>query len=346
MNKIEKPAFDGEVLLCEDNKMNRDIICDHLARVGLKTVVAENGLEGVKAFRNRIQNNDKPFDLVFMDIQMPVMDGLEAGGEINKMNAGMPIIAMTANATPADREEYAAHGMPDCVNKPFTSQELWRCLLKYLTPVNAGGVAANAAADAVDKPAAENLPVEFDEEFQRRMIHNFISENKNRYGEIIDAIKSGKVILANRLAHSLKSNAGHLGKTELQKAAQNVENLLRDENSLAIPGHRSVLRDELNTLKAELDPVLEEFAPFEAERSPGGEVSPCVNVGAAVFQAEEKLVLINKLELLLEPGNPECLSLVDSLRAMPESEELIAQMEDFNFDEALEILGKLKQKWR
>jgi CheY-like chemotaxis protein len=136
MQRIEKPTFDGEVLLCEDNKMNQDVIRGQLAKVGLRITVAENGLEGVEAFKSRIQSGGKPFDLVFMDIQMPVMDGLAAGAEINKMKAGTPVIAMTATATPADREEYAAHGMPDCVNKPFTSQELWSCLLKYLTPVD------------------------------------------------------------------------------------------------------------------------------------------------------------------------------------------------------------------
>jgi CheY-like chemotaxis protein len=136
MNQIEKPIFNGEVLLCEDNKMNQDIIRGQLAKTGLRIVVAENGREGVEAFRSRADNGAKQFDLVLMDIQMPVMDGLEAAAEIKKINAGTPIIAMTANATPEDRDKYAESGMPDCVNKPFTPKELRSCLLKYLTPVH------------------------------------------------------------------------------------------------------------------------------------------------------------------------------------------------------------------
>jgi CheY-like chemotaxis protein len=133
---IDKPAFEGEVLLCEDNKMNQQLICDHLSRVGLKTTVAENGKEGIEAVKNRIQSGKKRFDLIFMDIHMPVMDGLEAAAEINKLNTGTSIVAMTANIMTDDREQYITHGMVDCVGKPFTSQELWRCLLKHLVPVN------------------------------------------------------------------------------------------------------------------------------------------------------------------------------------------------------------------
>jgi CheY-like chemotaxis protein len=320
MNQMEKPLFNGEILLCEDNKMNQEVIRGQLAKVGLKTVVAENGLEGVEAFRSRAQSGGKLFDLVFMDILMPVMDGLTAGAEINKMNTGTPIIAMTANATPADREQYAARGMPECVNKPFTSKELWSCLLKYLRPVN---------PDAPD----ESKAAESDDKLEHMLIRNFINENHNRYDEIVDAIESGDIKLANRLAHSLKSNAGHLGKTSLQKAAQDVENLLRDESNLVTP-------QELNVLRTELDAVLKELAALETENS-GGATAPRVNLGT-----EEKQVLINKLELLLEGGNPECLSLIDSLRAMPGSEEMIAQMENFNFDEAKKILDESKQKWR
>ncbi|MDR0302151.1 MAG: response regulator [Treponema sp.] len=321
---MEKPVFNGEVLLCEDNKMNQDIIRDHLAKVGLKTVVTENGVEGVEAFKRRAQNGGKPFDLIFMDIQMPVMDGLEAGAEILKIDTHTPIIAMTANGMPADREQYTAHGMKDCLTKPFTSYELWECLLKYLTPVSTGADGSTSG----DSPLAES-----DEKFRKRLIHNFINENQNRYDEIVSAINAGNIKMANRLAHSLKSNAGYLGKTGLQKAAQDIENLLKNEKDLTTP-------DELNTLKVELDAALKEFAVDKAEK-PGSAAVPRGNI-----DTRGKQVLINKLELLLDSGNPECLNLIDALRAMPKSEEMIAQMEDFNFDTALEILEKLKREWR
>jgi hypothetical protein len=97
--------------------------------------------------------------------------------------------------------------------------------------------------------------------------------------------------------------------------------------------------DELKILKTELDAALKEFAVCETEKT-GGAAIPRVSINE-----EEKRVLIYKLELLLEGGNPKCLSLIDGLRAMSGTEELITQIENFNFDAALEILGKLKRNW-
>jgi PAS domain S-box-containing protein len=129
LEEVEKPTFEGEILLLEDNAMNQQVICEHLLRVGITTVVAKNGEIGVEIARNR------KFDLIFMDIHMPVMDGIEATQKIREFDSEIPIVAMTANIMAGDTELYKASGMNDCVGKPFTSQELWRCLLKYLTPV-------------------------------------------------------------------------------------------------------------------------------------------------------------------------------------------------------------------
>jgi len=135
-NEIEKPHFDGLVLICEDNPMNQKVICEHLARVGLKTVIAENGSIGVELVQNRIRENQKPFDLIFMDMYMPVMDGIKAASVISAMGTGTPIVALTANIMKSDLEKYQQNGICDYCGKPFTKQELWKTLLKYFTPVN------------------------------------------------------------------------------------------------------------------------------------------------------------------------------------------------------------------
>ena len=134
--EIEKPLFEGEVLLCEDNAMNQLVLCEHLARVGIKTFVAGNGKIGLDLINERIRKGTKQFDLIFMDMHMPVMDGLETAAEIIKMNVGIPVIALTANIMSDDMEIYKESGMNDCIGKPFTSQELWHCLLKYFKPLS------------------------------------------------------------------------------------------------------------------------------------------------------------------------------------------------------------------
>jgi len=239
MKELDKPAFEGEVLLCEDNPMNQQVVYEHLARVGLKTVVADNGKIGYEMVKSRLNNHEKQFDLIFMDMHMPVMDGLEASTKIKELNVNIPIVAMTANIMFNDREIYRRSGMIECVGKPFTSQELWRCLMKYFTPISSG--------------IYKNANLEANVEFQKKFHGLFVKNNKDKYQELIDALDSGDIVLAHRLVHSLKSDAGQIGKIILQKAAADVEQNLKD-------GKKLVTAEQLNILKMELDLVLNEFA--------------------------------------------------------------------------------------
>jgi signal transduction histidine kinase/CheY-like chemotaxis protein len=124
--------FKGEILLCEDNHMNQQVFSENLKRVGLRADIAENGREGFNMVRRRHEKGEKPYDLIFMDIHMPVMDGLEAATLISELKTDTPIIAMTANVMSHDRELYEKSGMIDSVTKPFKTHELMACLTKYL----------------------------------------------------------------------------------------------------------------------------------------------------------------------------------------------------------------------
>jgi CheY-like chemotaxis protein len=133
---MNKPVFEGEILVFEDNKMNQQVIIEHLERVGLKTDIAENGNIGLEKVKWRIEKGEKPYDLIFMDIQMPVMDGIEAAPKIAALGSGTPIVTMTANVLSADIDLYKKLGMADYLGKPFTAKELWGCLLRHLQPVS------------------------------------------------------------------------------------------------------------------------------------------------------------------------------------------------------------------
>jgi CheY-like chemotaxis protein len=317
---MARPVFEGEILICEDNKMNQQVICEHLARVGLKTLVAENGNEGVETVQNRVRNGKKPFDLIFMDIYMPVMDGLEAAAKIIALNTKTPIVAMTANVMTHDRVQYRRSGMQDCVAKPFTARELWRCLLKYFTPVR--WEAVHEARDA-----------HIDEQLQHKLMTRFVKDNQSKCSEITKAMAEGDIQLAHRLAHTLKGNAGLLGETRLQKTAADVEQLLRDGKNLTTPAHMIVL-------DAEVSAVLEKFSSLLEGSAPPPSAARSEPLDAARARA-----LIATLQPLLDSGNPECLQYIDELRAMPGSEHLIQQMEDFDFEPATATLAELQRKW-
>jgi len=320
-SQSEKPIFEGEILLCEDNVMNQQVICEHLTQIGLKTEIACNGEQGVAMVQKRAQNNEKQYDLIFMDIHMPVMDGIEATKKILALNIKTPIVAMTANVMAYDRDIYLATGMSDCVSKPFTSQVLWRCLMKYFTPLEI------EKEDPKERELASN-------NLHQELINIFVKNCRERYNEINDAINEGDIKLAHRLVHTLKTNAGQLNKTLLMQAAGVVENALKNEKNLTTPEQLENLRKRLNDAISELEPLVR-----KQERP--SNINPITSNDNDSIQKVHDL--FDKLEPLLKGGNPECLTLINDLFMIKGSEKLIEQMEDFDFEKAVETLEELKK---
>ncbi len=127
----EGTYFDANVLVAEDNIINQKLIRHILQESGLKVDIANNGLE---AFEKR-RNND--YDIIFMDIQMPVMDGIEATHEIldfeeDEEMKHIPIVALTANALKGDKERFLSEGLDEYISKPLETIELLAVLNKYL----------------------------------------------------------------------------------------------------------------------------------------------------------------------------------------------------------------------
>jgi len=253
-----------------------------------------------------------------MDIHMPVMDGISATPIILRLETGAPVVAMTANIMTGDIDQYKAIGMSDYIGKPFTAQELWNCLLKFLTPVEFQNMGAAESKEETD--------------LEKQLKADFVRDNQTRYEEIINAVEAGDITLAHRLAHTLKSNAALVGRPELHKAAANIEASLKGGKNLATAEQMEILRGEL---RAALDDLAPYFTQAAARRKP--------ETGAG-YDAEKARGLIEKLEPLLKAGNPECLKLVDDLYSIPGTEELIRQIDDLYFDAAAGLLTSLKEK--
>jgi len=294
--------------------MNQQVICDHLTRVGLRSVVAENGKIGVDMVKDRMQKGEKQFDLIFMDMHMPVMDGLEATAKILDLSSAIPIVAMTANIMSDVREIYTTSGMSGYVGKPFTTQELWRCLLRFFEPVSW-------------QTENEARRSRMERGLRQRLINSFVRNNRTKYTEIKDALEAGDIKLAHRLAHTLKSNAGQLENTGLQKAADIVECQLAG-------GENLVSTSQMATLKMELDIMLAELSPLVIDAP---EEIPGNNLETASVWA-----IFRKLEPLLEDGDTECLVLIDEIRMIPGSGNLVQQIEELDFEQALRALAELK----
>jgi CheY-like chemotaxis protein len=130
---VAKPSIAGaRVLVVEDNEINRIVASELLAAHGIVVSTADTGAEALVRLRA-----GEPFDLVFMDVQMPDMDGFEATRSLRALPVGgtLRIIAMTAHAMAGDRERCLAAGMDDYISKPVSPGDLETCLRRWLDPV-------------------------------------------------------------------------------------------------------------------------------------------------------------------------------------------------------------------
>ena len=249
---VERPHFEGEILVCEDNRLNQQVIQEHLRRVGLTTIIAENGLEGLKIVMDRMKKKRKPFDMILMDMQMPVMDGFEATARINALGTGVPIVALTANVMTTDLEDYKRNGLMDCIGKPFQTWDLWRCLLSFLMPVS--------------KTVVESKEInESDEILLKQLRRNFPKENVNRIDDIKNAIDSGDLKSARMFAHTLKSNAGLIKEHKLQELAATIEGLIEKENVKEAGTYLSQLESELKIALEKLTLINAQSATEEVD---------------------------------------------------------------------------------
>jgi CheY-like chemotaxis protein len=228
------------VLLVEDNLNNQQIACELLEGEGASVAIANHGQEALE----RLAANAATFDLVLMDLQMPVMDGLTATRHI-RQNLGLqqlPIIAMTANAMQSDREACVAAGMNEHVGKPFDLNHLVAVLRQQLglqdspaTAANPPAPVAQGLANGISHAAAQagvNLEqaLQFmagQQELYERLLPMFLENLAAIPAQLHELMAQGDTQSASRLLHSLKGLAGQMGVTALALEAA------KDEQQLA-----------------------------------------------------------------------------------------------------------------
>jgi len=319
LRDIERPTFIGEVLVCEDNTLNQQVVCEHLERVGLKVFVANDGKEAVDIIMERLSDlgdgaEKKTFDLIFMDIHMPVMDGLEAATIINQLGVETPVIALTANVMSNDLEIYKTNGMQGYLGKPFTSQELWRCLIKYLPVVKYTSIDEQTQSQEEAKA-------------HKQLCIHFVRSNQETYTNLMNAVNSSDITKAHRIAHTLKGNAGQIGEKALKEISATVELMLAN-------GENKLDDDAPIFLEAELKAVLQKLAPLleEAESSVIHEIN----------DKDEALKILDMLEALLNKNSPECMNMIDNIKSIKGADDLARYVSDFEVKKALEELSRLK----
>jgi two-component system sensor histidine kinase/response regulator len=198
--------------------VNQTLAVRILEKQGHTVHVVGNGQAALEALAQH------PFDLVLMDVQMPVMDGLEATAAIRKQEhtsgAHMPIIAITAHAMQGDREPCLAAGMDDYVAKPMTAADLSAAIDRLL--MGAADPNIPAIEPAIDLPAALSI-VDGDQDLLLDLMAMFLEDYPKSVEELKEAITSGDALRTERLAHSLKGAVANFGAHTAYALAYDLE---------------------------------------------------------------------------------------------------------------------------
>ena len=322
----------ARVLLAEDHPINQEIAREILERSGALVTIAGNGHEAVQA----VLQAEHPFDLVLMDIQMPVMDGFQATALIRQESSGktLPIIAMTANALSDERERCLNAGMSDHIAKPIDLEELFQVLNKWLSraPAREGERASDADEQKLslaDRLSGFNLSaglkrVGGNAPLLARLLVAFRAQHHGAVAEIREALRNGVPGQGAALLHMLSGLAGNLGAERVCAALTELDGALQE-------GSPETIELLLVALQSELQQV------FDAAKILEGDDFPRQRV-ALKGATEEITVLFTKLSGLLCSNNMQAAQLFDRLlpllRPSAELEKLKQQIDRLDYRSA------------
>ena len=370
------------LLLVEDNITNQVVAQGMLANFGLNTDVAANGVEALQSISEAEDEN--LYDLIFMDCQMPEMDGFEAtkqirAGNAGSKNSGIPIIAMTANAMHGDREACLAAGMNDYLSKPVEPDKLLNALKQWLNSDNkvALKVISNQDAPTIVKDTTaishteslapnNHIKEHWDkcdlmkrvmgkEKLLRALVESFRDEMPNRIIQLNDEIMSDvskskyheNIQLS---AHTVKGVAGNLGGIVLQESATKME-----VAAIQKEGNYQPLMQKLEQSYNHLLAIFDEFITSTDNESLGavtvvpsnGPISKTITITSIEELIALFLTIKEKLEQSDYVDNEEFKMTIDNYSIElfdDEYQNFLHQLEQFNIELSLEAIEEILAK--
>jgi CheY-like chemotaxis protein len=274
-----KVLYNGHVLLAEDNLVNQEVALAYLKRLGCRVELVANGQQAMEALAQT------PFDLVFMDCQMPGMDGYEATRAIRAQEAAMtgrphiPIIAMTAHALAGDREKCLAAGMDDYLGKPFSEQQLAGILDKWLLQQHQGqgeegsdpDISPGKSSAGSPPPASTAAPpldaniLECIRQLQQsgapdllgKVIQAYLTETPKLLDRLLAAFHQADADTARHVAHSLKSSSANVGAVRLAALCKELEAVAKTGSLAGCDPMFSKLSQEVQVVQQALQAELQ-----------------------------------------------------------------------------------------
>lgn len=221
------------VLLAEDNQINQQIVVELLTFHGIHVDVVNNGLEAVRKIRSI--PTDNRYDIVLMDLQMPVMDGFEAAKHIHEMENNIPVIALSARTMTEEKEKCFEAGMVDHIAKPIDPVNLLATIMKWVDSANPK-LKKEIYHESIDSEEYDLTIKGIDTKAGLKRVSNkldlyinllycFTEELTDMTNQMRKAFKADDVISVGKLAHSLKGVAGNVGADKIQNVSNKMEKL-------------------------------------------------------------------------------------------------------------------------
>ncbi|GAB1477325.1 hypothetical protein MASR2M70_21630 [Bacillota bacterium] len=328
----------AEVILAEDNEINQQVAFELLTHAGLSVTIANNGLEVLELLA---ADDGHQYEMILMDVQMPIMDGRTATIKIRKMENGykdIPIVAMTAHAIKTESEKNLASGMNGQVNKPIEIEALFAALVKYIPPKALGnqqrflhdlvssngetGTAIRIPGFAVEEGLKRVLG---DEKMYISLVKSFRKQYSDILKEIASNSEAGRFDANERIVHTIKGNGGNLGAKQLYLSAGKLEESLRNH---------TVSDSDIADFSRDMEIVLNGIQEFFSGYRPPEEET----IG---FDSEQLKKEVRTLYHQLQAYNSEAIGSVEKIVKMSPSEEkekwleIRALVDDLQFDTAL-----------
>ena len=254
------PSIARDILLVDDVEINQELARIVMEKQGHRVTIAGNGAEAVDAFRSQ------RFDMIFMDIQMPVMDGFQATlaiRELERERGGhIPIVAMTAYAASGDRQKCLNAGMDSYISKPVMPEAIIASVNRYATKSSSTPVSAPASAD--DKPAAQDLAPVFDRdellgrlggkaEMIPRFCTMFVGSVTAGIEGIHKALEAGDADELHRQAHTIKGAAANIAAGRIRACATRLDEMAKSGEISGAPALLDELKAEFGQFRSEVD---------------------------------------------------------------------------------------------
>ncbi|MCB1770234.1 MAG: response regulator, partial [Candidatus Competibacteraceae bacterium] len=344
------------ILVVEDNDINQMVVLKLLEKLGHRADAVASGQEALEVLKTH------PYDLVLMDIEMPVMDGLEAtrlirSGQAQVADPQIPIIAMTAHTAHEERERCLEAGMNDHVGKPINQKMLSQVLERWY-PGRLGNPDVVSWTDEQEIANADDQWLEIsgvdthlgllrigeDRNLYRRLLDRFVETQSETATVMRKAVTEGDLDRARRLAHNIKGVAGNLGANALEAAARRMEQALAEDHPLQI---EEVLADFEQSLKQ----LIARLQSSPARKPEQGDSSRTAGSPETRAAPDELRAALDRLAPHLRTRKPkycvEALQGVESLswpaHLQAEVKQLSILARKYRFAESLTILESLQR---